>query len=311
MKKGIDVSAYQGIIDWETLKNNNLIDFSILKLGNIYDNQPNYIDSKFEYNYKKCIALNIPTGVYIYNYCNTLDNLLSGINWALSILKNRHLDLPVFLDMEDSSLISEGKNNITSLCLNFCNFITQHSNYIPGIYANLNWLNNYIDIQQLNNCKIWVSQYNSSCEYKGDYMLWQYTNSGKLDGIISNVDMNYLIDNINPLSNNLIAQWQQTMNLTYNCNLVVDGIFGKHCKSEALKHYLCHKNPLISNNHVLFIQKLLNKLSYTLQEDSMFGPNCKNATMDFQQNYNLTVDGCVGPEVTEKLLSLITSSKPL
>lgn len=123
---------------------------------------------------------------------------------------------------------------------------------------------------------------------------------------IGNVDMNYLVDNFSSLSNNLIAQWQQIMNLTYNCNLAIDGILGKHCKSEALKHYLYYKNPLISNNHVLFIQKLLNKLGYTLQEDSMFGPNCKKATIDFQQHYNLTVDGCIGPEVTEKLLSLIT-----
>lgn len=181
--KGIDVSDYQGCIDWNKIKKNKNINFAILKLANIYDNQTNYLDKKFEYNYKSCISLGIPVGIYIYNYCNSQAKLLSGIQWALNIIKEHHLDLPIFLDMEDSSLLSEGKNNITSLCLSFCNFITQNSSYTPGIYANLYWLNRYIDVKKLNNCKIWIAQYNSLCEYSGNYMLWQYTNSGKVDGI--------------------------------------------------------------------------------------------------------------------------------
>lgn len=106
MKKGIDVSGFQGTINWEELKANNSIDFAILKLGNIYDNQSNYLDSKFEYNYQKCISLDIPVGIYIYNYCNESANLLKGIEWFLNILQNRKLSLPIFLDMEKLLLLN-------------------------------------------------------------------------------------------------------------------------------------------------------------------------------------------------------------
>jgi len=305
MGKGIDVSEFQGKINWNKLQNNNPIDFSILKLGNIYDNQPNYLDSEFEYNYKNCIALNIPIGVYIYNYCNSLSNLITGIDWIIHKLINKKLQLPVFLDMEDhQSLICEGKEKLTLLCSTFCYIIKDKTNYIPGIYANLYWLDNYINANKLNHSKIWVAQYNSTCQYKGKYMLWQYTSSGKLDGINSEVDMNYWIDG-NITSNNIITQWQNMMNLTYNCNLEIDGIFGPMCRAKALQHYLAYQNPIIQNDHVLFMQKLLNIAGYTLEEDSMFGPNCKEKTIAFQKDYCLLVDGCIGSEVTEKLLNLI------
>lgn len=120
--------------------------------------------------------------------------------------------------------------------------------------------------------------------------------------LIGSVDLNYL--SVNTLLDNIISQWQEIMNRTYNCNLVIDGVFGSHCKSEALNHYLYYKDPLISNNHVLFMQKLLNQLGYTVCEDSIFGLNCKEKTIEFQKDYNLLVDGCIGPEVSEKLLSL-------
>ena len=67
MNKGIDVSEYQGNIDWDRVKNDN-IEFAILKFANIYDDENIYYDTKFERNYKNCRELNIPLGLYIYNY---------------------------------------------------------------------------------------------------------------------------------------------------------------------------------------------------------------------------------------------------
>lgn len=78
MNNGIDVSEYQGNIDWDMVKNDN-IEFAILKFANIYDNENIYYDTKFERNYKNCRKLNIPLGLYIYNYCNYIDNLEKNI----------------------------------------------------------------------------------------------------------------------------------------------------------------------------------------------------------------------------------------
>ena len=82
----------------------------------------------------------------------------------------------------------------------------------------------------------------------------------------------------------------------------MDGIFGPDCEEKALKHYLYYKNPIISNGYVLYVQNLFNEKGYILVEDSKFGPDCKNKTLAFQKKYNLTQDGCVGPEVIKLLL---------
>ncbi len=201
--------------------------------------------------------------------------------------------------MEDKTILPEGKEYLSKMCNRFCEIISEKA-FIPGIYANLNWLENYLDISQFSNAKIWIAQYNSECTYKKPYMIWQYSKTGKINGISGNVDLNYLYiqDKIN-----YTLEWQMVMNKTYNCNLEEDGIFGPMCKSMALKHYLYYKTPIISNDHVLFIQRLFNLRGYALVEDSMFGPKCNEVTISFQEENNLTVDGCVGPDVTELLLS--------
>ena len=297
MKKGIDVSEYQGNINWNKVKHSN-IKFAILKFANIYDNESIYYDTKFERNYKECKSLNIPIGAYIYNYCNSIDNLELNINKILPKIKNKSFEFPIFLDMEDDDILSEGKSYLSKMCKYFCKMVSG-SSFVPGIYANLNWLENCLDISQFPEAKIWVAQYNSVCTYKKPYMLWQYSNVGTVNGISCNVDLNYLYE---PNNINYTLEWQKIMNKTYKCNLDEDGIFGLMCKSMALKHYLYYKIPIISNDHVLFIQELFNLQGYKLAEDSMFGPKCKEAAINFQKKNNLTVDGCVGPEVTKILL---------
>ena len=192
MLKGIDVSGSQGNIEWTTLKEKTDTKFTIIKLGNIYDEDENYIDSKFEKNYKECIKNNIPVGVYVYNYCNSIEALKKGANWVLEVLNKRALNLPVYLDMEDKTIVSEGKVALTNKCNEFAKILT-NAGYEAGVYANLNWFENYLEPKNFNsNISVWVAQYYKECEYEGEYDIWQYSSSGKVDGISGNVDMNYL-----------------------------------------------------------------------------------------------------------------------
>ena len=191
MLKGIDVSGYQDNIDWKKAKDDG-VKFAIIKLGTIYDEDENSIESTFERNYNECIKNNIPVGVYVYNYCNSIEALKRGANWVLEVLNKRALNLPVYLDMEDKTIVSEGKEALTNQCNEFAKILT-NAGYKVGVYANLNWFENYLEAKEFNsNISVWVAQYYKECEYEGKYDIWQYSSSGKVDGISGNVDMNYL-----------------------------------------------------------------------------------------------------------------------
>lgn len=189
--KGIDVSEFQGNVDWTKVKNDG-VKFALLKLGNIYDTDANYKDSKFDTNYKKCKELGIKVGAYIYNYCNTLDNLKKGLNWAFEKLANKELDLPFYLDMEDKTIAVETVDSLTKQCNEFAKLVKEKG-YRAGVYANVNWLKNELNPDKFDkDISVWVAQYYSKCEYTGNYDIWQYTSSGKVSGISGNCDMNYL-----------------------------------------------------------------------------------------------------------------------
>ena len=191
MLKGIDVSGAQGSINWNKVKNDG-VKFAILKLGNIYDTDANYKDSKFDTNYKNAKAQGIKVGAYIYNYCNTVENLKKGLNWAFEKLADKELDLPLYLDMEDKTIAVETVDSLTEQCNEFAKLVKQ-AGYKAGVYANLNWLKNELNPDKFDkDISVWVAQYYSKCEYTGKYDIWQYTSSGKVSGISGNCDMNYL-----------------------------------------------------------------------------------------------------------------------
>lgn len=189
--KGIDVSEFQGNIDWNKVKADG-IEFAILKLGNIYDYDANYKDSKFDTNYKEAKKRGIKIGAYIYNYCNTVDTLKKGLEWAIGKLDGRKLDLPLYLDMEDKDIQGETKASLTEQCNEFAKYV-ESKGYRAGVYANVNWLKNELNPNDFDkDISVWVAQYYKECQYTGKYDIWQYASNGKVSGISGNCDMNYL-----------------------------------------------------------------------------------------------------------------------
>ena len=189
--KGIDVSEFQGNINWDKVKADG-IKFAILKLANIYDYDTNYKDSKFDTNYKEAKKRGIKIGAYIYNYCNTVDTLKKGLEWAIGKLDGRKLDLPLYLDMEDKDIQGETKASLTEQCNEFAKYV-ESKGYRAGVYANVNWLKNELNPNDFDkDISVWVAQYYKECQYEGDYDIWQYSSSGKVSGISGNCDMNYL-----------------------------------------------------------------------------------------------------------------------
>nr|WP_300409938.1 Ig-like domain-containing protein [uncultured Ruminococcus sp.] len=183
--KGIDVSQWNGNINWAKVAKSD-VDYAIIRVG-YGDNYTYQDDTYFKKNVKGCIDNKIPFGVYIYSYAVNTTMAKSEANHVLRLIKGLKLDFPVYFDMEDNSQLN-GTNNATrgAIAKTFCNAITAKG-YKVGIYANLNWWNNYLTDKAFNNSKWykWVAQYNSQCDYKGTYQMWQSTSSGVIDGVSS------------------------------------------------------------------------------------------------------------------------------
>lgn len=188
---GIDVSTFQGNINWDKVKSQ--IGFAILRLGWIGNKNNHTLDTKFERNYSECKRLGIPVGVYVYNYCNCEDTAKSGAEWALQQLNGKSLELPVYLDMEDSSIANLGKDKLTNICIAF-NTVIENAGLWAGVYANKDWFDNKLNKDTIKSkYTTWIAHYTSGTnKYQGEYDIWQNSSSGKINGISGNTDTNYM-----------------------------------------------------------------------------------------------------------------------
>lgn len=203
MFKGIDVSKYQGVIDWYKVKASG-IQYAILRVG-IGDNIITQDDTKFKYNADMCTKLGIPFGVYIYSYAKDVNHALSEAKHVLRVIKGYKLDYPVYYDLEDAGTTQKcSKIVIGDMAEVFCTEI-QKAGYYPAIYANKYWFTSVLTDKRFNKWDKWVAQYSSQCTYTGKYQMWQKASNGSVPGIKGNVDMNEcyvdypsIINKINP-----------------------------------------------------------------------------------------------------------------
>ena len=112
MRRGIDVSSYQGKIDWEKVK--PYIDFAIIRCG-FGNNLRSQDDVYYERNVEMCKRLNIPFGVYLYSYATTLDDARSEVEHTLRLIRNKKLEYPVFLDVESKRQMSLPKEDLIEI----------------------------------------------------------------------------------------------------------------------------------------------------------------------------------------------------
>lgn len=186
---GIDVSEHNGRINWDAVKGR--VSFAILRLGWIGNKNNHTLDTQFERNYNECKRLGIPVGVYVYNYCVNPDTARSGAEWTVNHLQGKALELPVYIDMEDQSGTGLGKDTNTNICIAF-NSVIEASGRWAGVYANLNWFNNYLNKDEIKRrYTTWIAHYGvNPYKYQGQYDMLQYTSDGRVEGIDGRVDMN-------------------------------------------------------------------------------------------------------------------------
>ena len=187
VRKGIDVSEWQGVIDWQQVKDSG-IEFAILRCGYGGD----YIgqdDDMWLYNVKACERFGIPYGVYLYSHATTVEAVDSEIAHTLRLLEGHNPQLPVYYDMEENSQFLLGDAVMSKLADKYCSAIIS-AGYKAGIYGNTFGWNNYLTLVARNdNYFHWVAQWNpKGCTYGGRYEMWQNAVEPGVPGIKGSVD---------------------------------------------------------------------------------------------------------------------------
>lgn len=185
--KGIDVSQYQGIIDWETTKQD--IDYAILRVGYGQD-QEDQDDKTFQRNVAECTRLNIPFGVYLYSYAKTNIQARGEANHVLRLIRGYKLDYPVYYDLEDERTTGQQSNEqIASIAKTFAD-ILEKERYCVGIYSSYNWFMTKLTSPIFSLYTKWIARYSKELNYNGSVGMWQYTDDGRVRGIKGPVDLN-------------------------------------------------------------------------------------------------------------------------
>ena len=187
-QNGIDVSRYQGNINWSSVASAG-VQFAIVRLGSS-NNNGLYVDPYFLQNVNGAHAAGLRVGAYYYSYARTRAAVADELSLFLNALEGLQLEYPVFVDVEDNSLTSVGRSQLTSLVQYALDILYQRKWY-GGWYSYTNYINNYLNANALKDYPLWVADYRSSLGYQGNYTMWQYSSSGRVNGISGACDLNY------------------------------------------------------------------------------------------------------------------------
>lgn len=183
---GIDVSVHQGNFDFKKAKDEG-VKFAILKAGG--SDGGYYKDRKFEQNYKNAKAQGLDVGAFYFSSAINKEQGKKEAEYFISYLKNKQFELPVYIDVENSKPRKHSKDNkqgLTEAIISFCDTM-EKAGYWVGIYANIDFLKNYMYDKKLQKYAHWVAQWSKQCTYKGEdgvLGMWQF--GGETNHIRSN-----------------------------------------------------------------------------------------------------------------------------
>ena len=187
MKKGIDVSEWQGTIDWEAVRASG-VDFAILRAG--YGRLASQKDKTFDANYFGCKAAKVPCGAYWYSYATSEDEARQEATTCLDILKYDQFEYPIYYDVEEQRTLALGKEKVSAIIKAFCD-VLEKAGYFVGLYMSAYPLGNLVSEEVRSRYAVWVAHYGVTkpC-YSGAYGIWQKSSTGTVPGISGNVDLN-------------------------------------------------------------------------------------------------------------------------
>lgn len=185
---GIDVSKWQGNIDWKRVKAAG-VQFALLRAG--YGdtlNNPCQLDETFVQNYNGCKSNGIPVGVYWYSYATTTAMAVQEAKSCIAALKGKQFEYPIYYDVEEMRIFNTGRTN--EIIKAFADEM-EKAGYWVGIYIYLSAANAWLNDTTKNRYAMAIAQYASQCTYTSQYGVWQNSSTWRIDGINGSVDHDY------------------------------------------------------------------------------------------------------------------------
>lgn len=192
--KGIDVSSYQGRIDWSKVKADG-VEFAYIRAGaRGYESGTVFEDDRLEDNLKGANNAGVPVGVYFYSQAANAAEAVEEADFVIERIKNSDITYPVVFDMEEENAATSRTLNLTpaertDIAIAFCERVAE-AGYRPMIYGNMRWFAANLELKRLEEYDKWFAQYFSRPYFPYEYAAWQYSSKGRVDGISGDVDMN-------------------------------------------------------------------------------------------------------------------------
>ena len=193
--KGVDVSYYNTNINWKKVKADG-VSFAIVRAGyRGYVNGAVVKDTSFDSHMSGALAEGIKTGVYFYSQAVNVKEAVEEAEFVLAAIKNYDVTYPVVFDMEEVTGDNVRTGNLTAeqrtdIAVAFCERIEQ-AGFKPMVYGNIKWMIEKLDLSRLEAYDKWFAQYNYTAPtYPYQYQMWQYTETGDIDGISGKADIN-------------------------------------------------------------------------------------------------------------------------
>lgn len=190
----IDVSTYNGDIDWNRVKEAG-IDYAIIRVGyRGYETARLVKDKRFDTNMSNATAAGVKVGAYIVSQAVNTNEAVEEASFIISSCSGYNVSLPLAIDVESAGNGSGRGDKISvaerTAVINAFVQTIRGAGYSAMVYANKDWMTNRINAGGLaSGSTVWLAQYRSSCTYGGSYQMWQFTESGSIPGISGNVDM--------------------------------------------------------------------------------------------------------------------------
>lgn len=187
---GIDVSKWQGEINWKKVKDAGC-EFAVIRVGYQYGKDGELkVDPYFEQNIKGANDNKIPVGIYFYSYAASLEDATNQAKWVTKQLKKYDVELPIAFDWENWTSFSTYDINFLDLNLIADTFIkeVEKENYEGMLYSS----KSYLDTIWNDFDAVWLAHYTKETNYTGDYIFWQVSNIGKISGISGDVDLDIM-----------------------------------------------------------------------------------------------------------------------
>ncbi len=183
--KGIDVSVHNGSIDWNKVKADG-VQFAILRAG--YGKLASQKDERFEGFYSGAKAVGMPVGCYWYSYATTADEARQEAEVCLSVIKGKQFEYPIYFDLEEQKAFATGKENCSAMVRAFCGKLEKAGCW-AGLYMSRSPFNSYMEDDIKTKYALWLAEYSTKLNYDGEVGMWQYSSTGRVNGISGNVDL--------------------------------------------------------------------------------------------------------------------------